>query len=148
MRALALLVAGSLAGSVAAQTTQRCEGPDGKVTYSNTVCPPGTSGVRTLEAAPPPATDDAKAARERARRDQQTVDDLARKQKAEDAQAAKARAAASKKAEQTERECRKLAARADTLAGQVERAPLNRRASAEQAAQKAREQVDARCRAG
>ena len=55
---------------VSAQTTvQRCESKDGRVTYSNTQCPAGTSPVRKVNTEPPVSTDDRKAAQDRAKKE-------------------------------------------------------------------------------
>ncbi|MGE5160488.1 MAG: DUF4124 domain-containing protein [Betaproteobacteria bacterium] len=53
--------------AVAAQSIQRCESKDGRVTYSNTACPDGTVPVRKVNTEPPVSVDDRKAAQERAR---------------------------------------------------------------------------------
>jgi isoleucyl-tRNA synthetase len=73
--------------SAAANTVHRCEGPDGKVTYSNTQCPAGTSPTRKVDTAPPVSVDEQKAARERAKQDAQAakqIDKQADKQRAKD----------------------------------------------------------------
>jgi hypothetical protein len=46
------------AAPVLAETVQRCESADGKVTYSNTQCPAGTSATRKVNTSPPVAVDD------------------------------------------------------------------------------------------
>lgn len=149
--ALAALL-GLLAGAAAAQPVQsvqsvhRCEGADGKVTYANTACPSGTTEVRKVEAAPPPAGEDARAARERARKDAQQVGEIERQRRAEDDKIARERAAAQKKREARETECRRLAARLETAQVQLDRASANQRESAQRSVQKAREQFDARCK--
>jgi hypothetical protein len=68
-RLIVTLVAAAGIGAAAASTVQRCEGPDGKVTYSNTQCPSGTQPVRKVNTDPPVSVDDQKAAKERTRRD-------------------------------------------------------------------------------
>ncbi len=65
---LAFLLASAVA-PVGAQGVQRCESADGKVTYSNTRCPEGTSAVRQVNTSPPVAVDEQKAAKERAKKD-------------------------------------------------------------------------------
>ena len=47
---VALLAA---ANSGLAAAIVRCEGPDGRVTYSNNECPPNTKAVRQVDLAPP-----------------------------------------------------------------------------------------------
>jgi hypothetical protein len=60
----------ALAGATAsAQQVQRCEGKDGKVTYSNTQCPEGTAPVRRVNTDPPLRVEDQQAAKDRARKD-------------------------------------------------------------------------------
>jgi hypothetical protein len=97
---LALLAASS---TCAAQQVQRCESPDGKVTYSNTKCPDGTSPVRSVNTSPPVAVDEQKAAKERARRDAaeaKAIDKARAKEETRDQRAA----AEQKKAQAKERE--------------------------------------------
>ncbi len=97
---LALLAACS---ACAAQQVQRCESQDGKVTYSNTKCPDGTSPVRSVNTSPPVAVDEQKAAKERARRDAaeaKAIDKARAKEEAQDQRAA----AEQKKAQAKERE--------------------------------------------
>lgn len=65
-----------LPGTVMAQQIQRCEDARGKITYSNTECPPGTSPVKALQAAPAPTPEAQQAAREKAAREAQTAQQL------------------------------------------------------------------------
>lgn len=58
-----------VAGATAAQTVQRCEAADGRVTYSNTECPAGTQPVRKVNTDPPVRVDEQAAARARAKKD-------------------------------------------------------------------------------
>jgi hypothetical protein len=93
--------------SAAAETVHRCEGPDGKVTYSNTQCPAGTSPTRKVDTAPPVSVDDQKAAKERAQKDAQAakqVDKKEEKQRLDDKAKADKDAADRKKAETRSRE--------------------------------------------
>lgn len=109
---IAVAVAAALAPDASAQGVQRCEAADGKVTYSNTRCPEGTSAVRQVNTTPPVAVDEAKAARERARDDAARVreldkakqDEVAQERKAaEQKQAAEAKAEAAARAKERER---------------------------------------------
>jgi hypothetical protein len=61
---LALIPAGPWA-----QTIQRCEGPEGRIVYSNAECPPGTRAVKALSPATQPSTEARQEARARAERD-------------------------------------------------------------------------------
>jgi len=76
------LVAG-VATSVSAQQIQRCEGPDGKITYSNAECPTGTAAAKSLQSAPPPSVEAQQAARERAARDAQAAEQIAQQRRSQ-----------------------------------------------------------------
>ncbi len=103
------------AATAIAQGVQRCESADGKVTYSNTQCPEGTSAVRKVNTSPPVAVDEQKLAKERAKRDAAEV-------KAAD----KAREQAQAKAERDAAEAKKVQAkqreRCDRAQRELERA--------------------------
>jgi hypothetical protein len=93
--------------TAAAQTVQRCEAADGKVTYSNSACPDGTKSVRQVNTTPPIAVDEQKAARDRAKRDAANAKEAekAREKELETEEAKAERAAAEqKKAQAKERE--------------------------------------------
>lgn len=64
-----LIVALSTATASAQQQVHRCEGKDGKVTYSNTQCPEGTTPVRKVNTDPPVRVEDQQAAKDRAKKD-------------------------------------------------------------------------------
>jgi hypothetical protein len=65
-----------LPGTLLAQQIQRCEDASGKITYSNTECPSGTSPVKALKAAPAPSPEAQQAARDKAARDAQEAQQL------------------------------------------------------------------------
>ena len=91
----------------AAQTVQRCEATDGKVTYSNSACPDGTKSVRQVNTTPPIAVEEQKAAKDRARRDAANAKEVekARDKERETEEAKAERAAAEqRKAQAKERE--------------------------------------------
>lgn len=69
---LALVTAGAWA-----QTIQRCEAGDGRVTYSEGTCPPGTRTVRSIAPPARPSPEAQKEARERAQRDKDVAQTLA-----------------------------------------------------------------------
>ncbi len=96
---LAFIVA---SGACLAQQVQRCESPDGKVTYSNTKCPDGTTPVRNVNTSPPVAVDEQKAAKERAKRDAEEAKSIDKARAKETAQAQRA-AVEQKKVQTTER---------------------------------------------
>jgi Domain of unknown function (DUF4124) len=117
------LAALSLAAAtpVLAETVQRCESADGKVTYSNTQCPAGTSATRKVNTSPPVAVDEEKAAKDRARRDAAEVKEI-EKARAKEEQKAERTAAEQKKAQDKQRE------KCDRAKHDVERA-VNARAA-------------------
>ena len=67
--AIISLLLGTAWTTAAAQTVQRCEAADGKVTYSNSPCPDGTKSARQVNTTPPIAVEEQKAAKDRAKRD-------------------------------------------------------------------------------
>lgn len=87
---LAAALLAALPAAVFAQGVQRCEAPDGKVTYSNTRCPEGTSAVRQVNTSPPVAVEEANAAKERARSDADRVRELDKARQDEEAKVRKA----------------------------------------------------------
>ena len=75
---ICVLAISVFASSASAQQmqVQRCEGKDGKVTYSNRECPAGTSPVRKVNTAPPVSVPEQKAAKDRAKKDAAEVKQL------------------------------------------------------------------------
>ena len=71
--AISVFASGALAQQM---QVQRCEGKDGKVTYSNRECPAGTSPVRKVNTAPPVSVPEEKAAKDRAKKDAAEVKQL------------------------------------------------------------------------
>ena len=112
---ICVLATSVFASSASAQQTQvqRCEGKDGKVTYSNRECPAGTSPVRKVNTAPPVSVPEEKAAKDRAKKDAAEVKQLEKdhkKQAEEDKRAAEKRNKAEEKiADRCERARRDLA---------------------------------------
>lgn len=142
----ALVAAASLCAPAAlAQKVERCEAPDGKVTYSNTDCPAGTQPVRKIEPDPGPTPADQKAARERAQQRSRELDKLERQRQKEEDKAARERAAAEAKQAKHDTECRKLEARVKTARAEFETATLQRRQQADRKLRLAEEQA-AGCR--
>lgn len=148
--AAALLSAwiGAFAADASAQAAQmqRCESPDGKVTYANVACPEGTKPVRAVAPAAGPSADDARAARERLKADQQQVQKIDKARAAEEAQQQRERAAQARQAADRERACRKLAARVAQAEEALSRASMAKREAADRQVQKARAQHAADCR--
>lgn len=73
---VASLLALAIPGALLAQQIQRCEDARGKITYSNTECPAGTSPVKALQAAPAPTPEAQQAARDKAARDAQAAQQM------------------------------------------------------------------------
>lgn len=135
-----------LAASVAAQPVQRCETPAGKVTYSNSACPPGTHPVRQLDPDPAPSAADQKAANERTQRHMREVERLERDRAKEEQKAEHARAAAEERERRHASECRSLDLRVRTAREEFDSATLQKRPQADRKLRVAQEQYDARCR--
>lgn len=140
-----VIVTACLAGAAGAQTVHRCEGADGKVTYSNTACPPGTQAVRNIEPAPPPPAIDQKAARERTQRYAREVERLESERRKQEEQAQRQRAAAQEKARRKQAECRRLQARVEDARAAFEKATLAKRQEADRRLRRAQAQYDAAC---
>ena len=111
MNALRLLIASLTAFgalSAAAQEVKRCEGADGKVSYANGPCPPGTAAVRSLPAAGTPSAADQKAAQQRAQQDVRNAAALDRARKAEEDRATREQSRQLAAAMKQETHCRSL----------------------------------------
>lgn len=74
---LAGLTLASATGVFAQSAISRCEGADGRISYSNAECPPGTRAVRPVAPAAQPSEQAQKDARERAQREQDQAKALA-----------------------------------------------------------------------
>lgn len=110
----------------AAETVQRCEAADGKVTYSNSPCPDGTKVVRQVNTTPPIAVEEQKAAKDRAKRDAADAKDAekARDKERETEEAKAERAAAEQKKVQAKERERCDRARRDLERARSARASL------------------------
>jgi hypothetical protein len=80
---LIISLAAGVTPIVSAQQIQRCEAPDGKITYSNADCPAGTTAAKAMQAAPQPSTEAQQAARDRAARDAQTADQITQQRRSQ-----------------------------------------------------------------
>jgi len=96
------LVLAAIGATAMADGVKRCESRDGKVTYSNTKCPEGTTAVRSVNTSPPVAVDDQKAAKERAKRDAAEAKAIDQSRQKEEAKVERA-ANDQKKAEEKDR---------------------------------------------
>ena len=124
---------------------QRCEGPDGKVTYSNESCPPGTRAVKSVDTRPPVTEADAKAAKTRAQRDAVEAKAIEKQHEAEEKSRTRAREAARKKEEQLERECNKKRIAVNKAKDAYDFAPLSQRPVTEKNLARAQEGFDKDC---
>jgi uncharacterized membrane protein YqiK len=114
VNALRLLIASLTAFaalSTAAQEVQRCESADGKVSYANGPCPPGTTAVRSLPAAGTPSASDQRAAQQRAQQDVRNAAAIDRARKAEEERLAREQEKEQAKAKKKEAHCQRLETR-------------------------------------
>lgn len=81
----------AVAGAASAQSAsvQRCEGKDGRVTYSNTQCPEGTVPVRKVNTDPPVSVEARQAAQDLAKKDAAAAKQLEKDQAQQDARDSK-----------------------------------------------------------
>jgi len=133
----ALAVAVLVGGAAAAQSAnvQRCEGKDGRVTYSNTQCPEGTLPVRKVNTDPPISVEAKKAAQELAKKDAAAARQIEKdqaQQEARDRKQADERAKADAKARE---KCER--AKRDLERARTTRAELGSRAATAEKLQKA-----------
>ena len=68
-RTCAALAVLACSTAIAQTSVQRCESKDGKVTYSNTQCPAGTTPVRKVNTDPPVSVEEKRAAEQLARKE-------------------------------------------------------------------------------
>ena len=74
---LASLTLASATGVFAQSAITRCESADGRISYSDAQCPPGTRTMRPIAPAPQPDPQTQKEARERAQREKDLATSLA-----------------------------------------------------------------------
>lgn len=141
----ALLILMVWAASPAWAQIQRCEGADGKITYSNENCPQGTKAVRKVDTRPPVLEVDVKAAKTRAQREAEELKALEKERQAEEKSQARARESARKKEEKQEQTCNKLRIEVNKAKDAFEHATLNKRPELEKKLQRAQETLDQEC---
>ena len=78
----------ALPALAASQPIQRCEGPGGRISYSNAECPEGTRPVKALQPAPAPSPDAQRAAQDNAAREAQAVRQMAEQRRSQQVAAA------------------------------------------------------------
>lgn len=143
MRVSSLLVLALLlqAGAVAAQTVYRCEGRDGRVSYSDEPCPSDSRAARKLDDAPPVSTaagkDTPRSAREAGQiaqsRPEARVDPIVENARLDEQIAA------------TRRECTDLARRVQYARQDLDAAGPGQKAGAELALRRAQDQYQLYC---
>lgn len=84
---LASLTLASATGAFAQSTITRCESADGRISYSNAECPPGTRSTRPVAPATQPSPTAQTEARERAQREKDLAGSLAAQRQPPGAQA-------------------------------------------------------------
>jgi hypothetical protein len=126
-----------------AQEVQRCETPEGKVTYSNVPCPEGTQSVRKIEPDSAPTAAEQKAARERAQQHSRELDKLERQRQKDEEKAARERATTESKQAKHDAECRKLDARVKVAREEFDNATLDQRQRADRKLRLAEDQAAA-----
>jgi TolA-binding protein len=145
-----LTLALAAATASAQQQVHRCEGKDGKVTYSNTQCPEGTTPVRKVNTDPPMRVEDQQAAKDRAKKDAAEVKQIEKERAQQDAreqrtatEQQKNDAKEQKKAEaKTQEKCDK--ARRDLEKAKATRAELYAQATTVERMQKADREISRR----
>jgi hypothetical protein len=130
-------IGAAVAGAASAQaaSVQRCEGKDGRVTYSNTQCPEGTVPVRKVNTDPSISVEARQAAQDQAKKDATAAKQLDKdraQQEARDRKQADERAKADAKARE---KCER--ARRDLEQARATRAELGSRAAKVEQMQKA-----------
>jgi hypothetical protein len=133
MNRLRLMVCASIALALpaAAQDVQRCEGADGRVSYANGPCPPGTTAVRTLPPANTPSASDQKAAQQRAQQEARSAAALDRTRKAEEERLAREQEKAQAQAMKQQTHCRRLETRLRQAQEDLAGAKPNKQAEAQ-----------------
>jgi Domain of unknown function (DUF4124) len=135
-------VAGSVAMVVQAQAIQRCEGADGRVTYSNSACPSGTRLVREVDTSPAVSPGEQKAAPDRARRDAKALNDLESTRTTEE----KAQQRLLEKARAKDEQCTRLRLRAELARDQLDAEKVsNRRPPLQGKYERAQKEYTATC---
>jgi hypothetical protein len=118
----------AVAGAASAQSAsvQRCEGKDGRVTYSNTQCPEGTVPVRKVNTDPPVSVEARQAAQDLAKKDSAAAKQLEKDQAQQDArdrkqadERAKADAKARERCERAKRDLERARTTREELGGRA-----------------------------
>ena len=149
MSRAALILAGAIAaGSAGPAPAQalRCESPEGRVTYADARCPPGTTLAREIPAMPAATEADRKRAQAQQKADAQRIERIEQQRSKDEDKAQRERAAAAQKAQERERACRKLALRLQEAEDRLSKSTVDKRPTAEKARNRAREQYELDCK--
>jgi hypothetical protein len=139
-RLAALAALACCAAALAQSSVQRCESKDGKVTYSNTQCPAGTTPVRKVNTNPPVTVEEKRAAEQLAKKQNAAVKQADRDQAKEEAREQKLADERAKAAAKARERCER--ARQDVERAKATRAELsNRSALSVDAMQKADREI-------
>lgn len=135
--AFTVALAAAVAGVASAQSAsvQRCEGKDGRVTYSNTQCPEGTVPVRKVNTDPPISVEARQAAQEQAKKDAAAAKTLEKEQTQQDARDRKQAEERAKADAKAKERCER--AKRDLERAKTTRAELGSRGATVEALQKA-----------
>lgn len=131
----------ALAAAASAQpnSVQRCEGKDGRVTYSNTQCPEGTVPVRKVNTDPPVSVEAKKAAQELAKKDSAAAKQVEKEQAQQEARDRKQAEERAKLDAKAKEKCER--AKRDLERAKATRAELSGRAATVERMQKADREI-------
>lgn len=127
------------AASAQPSSVHRCEGKDGRVTYSNTQCPDGTVPVRKVNTDPPVSVEAKKAAQELAKKDSAAVKQVEKEQAQQEARDRKQAEERSKAEAKAKEKCER--AKRDLERAKATRAELGGRAATVEKMQKADREI-------
>jgi hypothetical protein len=127
--------------AASAQKVERCEGPKGRITYSNEGCPPGTRVARGLDGSPPVVTHESDAAAKSG----QASGTIARVEKPLDMTEAELREADVEFRRAQRARCEGLARQLRYARDDAENGPPSARASAELSLRRLQEDYSAQC---
>jgi len=142
VRMVAMLVLALFASAAAAEAVFRCEGKDGRVTYSDAVCPSDSRATRKLEEAPPVSISPSKTAPRAAREAGQ----IAQSHGAGRQDATQENRQLDEQIAATQQECAQLERRVQYARQDLEGATPTLRSTAELALRRAQDQYSLYCR--
>jgi hypothetical protein len=133
-----------LGNAVSAEAVYRCEGKDGRVTYSDAACPTDSKVARKLDDAPPVvSTDTSKGKGKAAPRDAKEAGQIAQSPGAKDA--AQDARQLDEQIDASRRECSELSRRVEYARRDLEGASPNMRSTSELALRRAQDEYSLLC---